>query len=152
MTFAFALHVLVGLSPVLGFLAALVFLDSYKLVAMRTVVLVVLSGVVAAIACYFANGWLLGRLGIGFAGYARYVGPVVEEIAKGLVIVALHDDGAKGWGESCSIIGSPAPSLEGARGRRPVPGTAIRSRWARRADSLSARAPQRRRFGWCRER
>ena len=42
MTFAFALHVLVGLSPVLGFLAALVFLDSYKLVAMRTVVLVVL--------------------------------------------------------------------------------------------------------------
>ena len=45
MTFALALHILVGLSPVLGFLAALVFLDSYKLVAMRTVVLVVLSGV-----------------------------------------------------------------------------------------------------------
>ena len=89
MTFAFALHVLVGLSPVLGFLAALVFLDSYKLVGMRTVVLVVLSGVAAAIGCYFANGWLLGRLGIEFASYSRYVGPVVEEIAKGLVIVAL---------------------------------------------------------------
>lgn len=105
MTFAFALHVLVGLSPVLGFLAALVFLDSYKLVAMRTVVLVVLSGVVAAIACYFANGWLLGRLGIGFASYSRYVGPVVEELAKGLVIVALIRAHRVGFLVDAAILG-----------------------------------------------
>ena len=82
MTFALALHVLVGLAPVLGFLAALVFLDSYKLVAMRVVVMVVLAGVVAAAACYFANGWLLGRLGIEIGAYSRYVGPLVEELAK----------------------------------------------------------------------
>ena len=105
MTFALALHVLVGLSPVLGFLAALVFLDSYKLVAMRVVVLVVLSGVAAAVACYYANGWLLGRLGIDLASYSRYVGPMVEEVAKGLVIVALLRANRIGFLVDAAILG-----------------------------------------------
>lgn len=105
MTFALALHVLVGLSPVLGFLAALVFLDSYKLVAMRAVVLVVLSGVAAAVACYFANGWLLGRLALDLASYSRYVAPVVEELAKGLVIVALLRANRIGFLVDAAILG-----------------------------------------------
>jgi len=105
MSFAFALHVLVGLSPVLGFLAALVFLDSYKLVAMRTVVLVVLAGVAAAVVCYFANGWLLERLGLDLATYSRYAGPVVEEIAKGLVIVALLRANRIGFLVDAAILG-----------------------------------------------
>ena len=105
MTFAFALHVLVGLSPVLGFLAALVFLDSYKLVAMRAVVLVVLCGVAAAVACYFANGWLLGRLALDLASYSRYVAPVVEELAKGLVIVALLRANRIGFLVDAAILG-----------------------------------------------
>ena len=105
MTFAFALHVLVGLSPVLGFLAALVFLDSYKLVAMRTVVLVVLAGVAAAVVCYFTNGWLLERLGLDLATYSRYAGPVVEEIAKGLVIVALLRANRIGFLVDAAILG-----------------------------------------------
>ena len=105
MTFALALHVLVGLSPVLGFLAALVFLDSYKLVAMRVVVMVVLAGVVAAAACYFANGWLLGRLGIEIGAYSRYVGPLVEELAKGLVIVALIRANRVGFLVDGAILG-----------------------------------------------
>ena len=105
MTIALVLHVLVGLSPVLGFLAALVFLDSYKLVAMRVVVLVVAAGVVAAVACYFANGWLLGRLGIEIGAYSRYVGPVVEEIAKGLVIIALTRANRVGFLVDAAILG-----------------------------------------------
>jgi len=105
MSFAFALHVLVGLSPVLGFLAALVFLDSYKLVAMRTVVLVVLAGVAAAVVCYFTNGWLLERLGLDLATYSRYAGPVVEEIAKGLVIVALLRANRIGFLVDAAILG-----------------------------------------------
>jgi RsiW-degrading membrane proteinase PrsW (M82 family) len=105
MSSGFALHVLTGLSPVLGFLAALVFLDSYKLVAMRTVVLVVAFGVVAAIACYFANGWLLGRLALDLASYSRYVAPAVEEVAKGLVIVALLRANRIGFLVDAAILG-----------------------------------------------
>ena len=105
MSSGFALHVLTGLSPVLGFLAALVFLDSYKLVAMRTVVLVVAFGVVAAIACYFANGWLLGRLALDLARYSRYVAPAVEEVAKGLVIVALLRANRIGFLVDAAILG-----------------------------------------------
>lgn len=105
MSSGFALHVLTGLSPVLGFLAALVFLDSYKLVAMRTVVLVVAFGVLAAIACYFANGWLLGRLALDLASYSRYVAPAVEEVAKGLVIVALLRANRIGFLVDAAILG-----------------------------------------------
>ncbi len=83
------LHVLVGVLPVLGFLAALRYLDSYKLVTMRGVIAVVGSGLVVAVACYLVNGYLLGITGIDFTLYSRYIGPVIEEFAKALVIVAL---------------------------------------------------------------
>lgn len=78
-----------GLLPVLSFLAALVLLDSYKLVKLRAVVAVVACGMAVAVACYFLNALLLERLAIGFTAYTRYVGPVIEELAKALVIVAL---------------------------------------------------------------
>ena len=129
MTFALALHVLVGLSPVLGFLAALVFLDSYKLVAMRVVVLVVIAGVVAAVACYFANGWLLGRLGVELGTYSRYVGPLVEEVAKGLVIVALIRANRVGFLVDAAILGFAVGAgfaiVENLQYQRLVPGAGL---------------------------
>ena len=82
-------HVLVGLAPVLCFLAALLYLDSYKLVAMRAVVAIVACGFAAAALCYAVNGLLLGVTGLDVETYSRYAGPAVEELAKGLVIVAL---------------------------------------------------------------
>ncbi|CAG1006071.1 hypothetical protein BURK1_03265 [Burkholderiales bacterium] len=96
---------LVGISPVLGFLAALLWLDSYKLVSMRVVMLVVASGVVAAVACYFVNGALLARTGMDFAAYSRYVGPPVEELAKGLVVVALVRAHRVGFLVDAAILG-----------------------------------------------
>ena len=74
-------HALVGLLPVLLFLLLLVWLDSYKLVAIRVVVAIVVCGVAVALGCYY--------LGVDLPAYARYVAPVVEEVAKGLVVVAL---------------------------------------------------------------
>ena len=44
-------HALVGLGPVLCFLAALLYLDSYKLVPIRTVITIV--------ACGLVGGWRL---------------------------------------------------------------------------------------------
>jgi RsiW-degrading membrane proteinase PrsW (M82 family) len=80
---------LVALLPVLCFLAALLYLDSYKLVKLRAVIAVVASGALVAGTGFFLNAWLLGLLGIELASYTRYVGPVVEELLKGLVIVIL---------------------------------------------------------------
>jgi protease PrsW len=80
---------LVGLLPVLCFLGALVYLDSYKLVSLRAVVAIVALGLVVAGASYLLNVQLLGVLTIDFAAFTRYVSPVSEELLKGLVIVAL---------------------------------------------------------------
>lgn len=82
-------HAVVGLAPVLSFLAALLYLDSYKLVSMRAVVAVAGGGLLAAVACYELNGALLGVSGLDVETYTRFAGPVVEELVKGLIIVAL---------------------------------------------------------------
>ena len=83
------LHIVIGVLPVLGFLAALLYLDSYKLVAMRVVIGIVGAGLIVAVACYFVNGYALGATGVDFTRYSRYISPVIEEFGKALVIVML---------------------------------------------------------------
>jgi RsiW-degrading membrane proteinase PrsW (M82 family) len=96
---------LVGLLPVVAFLAGLVYLDSYKLVKLRVVVAVVASGMIAAGACYLMNGFLLDRLPIGFTAFTRYVSPFTEEILKALVIVALVAGHRVGFLVDAAIFG-----------------------------------------------
>jgi RsiW-degrading membrane proteinase PrsW (M82 family) len=83
------LPILVGLLPVLGLLAALLYLESYKLLKLASVVALIAAGAAVAGLCYFVNAFLLDRIGIDATPYTRYVGPVVEEALKGLVMVAL---------------------------------------------------------------
>jgi len=83
------LRALVGLLPVLCFLAVLLYLDSYKLVKLRTVIAVVGCGIVAAGAAYLANGLILAAVAIDATSFARYVAPLTEELLKALAIVAL---------------------------------------------------------------
>ena len=78
-----------ALLPVMTFLAALVALDSYKLVRLRMVLGVVACGMAAGAVCYWLNGLALGALPIEFRTYTRYVAPLVEEFVKALVLVAL---------------------------------------------------------------
>jgi RsiW-degrading membrane proteinase PrsW (M82 family) len=82
-------HALVGLVPVLCFLAALFYLDSYKLVKLRAVIAIVACGALVAGASYLLNGWVLDLVRIDLAHFSRYVAPVTEELLKALVIVAL---------------------------------------------------------------
>jgi len=89
MTADLLLPALLGLLPVACFLAALLYLDSYKLVKLRAVVAVVAGGAVVAGVSYFVNAGALSLLRIELAAYSRYVSPIVEELLKGLVIVAL---------------------------------------------------------------
>ena len=80
---------LVGLLPVLSFLAALLYLDSYKLVKLRAIVTIVASGALVAGVSYLINGYALDLVRIDLTHFSRYVAPVTEEFLKGLVIVAL---------------------------------------------------------------
>ena len=50
----------VGLLPVLIFLVVLLYMDSYKLVSLKTVLWVIAAGGVVAVLAYFVNGFLLG--------------------------------------------------------------------------------------------
>ena len=61
--------VLVALLPALVFLAALLWLDSYKLLAPSSIVAVIGVGALMAVASYPLNAFLLGRLDIGLPAF-----------------------------------------------------------------------------------
>jgi protease PrsW len=72
------LGILVSVLPVLLFLGALVVIDSYKLVALRSVLFAVAAGLLAGAASYGVNVWLRPTLGVEFLTYSRYVAPGIE--------------------------------------------------------------------------
>ena len=78
-----------ALLPVLTFLAILLYLDSYKLVRMRTVLVVLLCGAVAAFVTYPVNAALLKLTGLHVTTFTRYVGPISEELLKAVIVVVL---------------------------------------------------------------
>jgi hypothetical protein len=79
----------VGLLPVLCFLAAMRYFDSYKLVHLRPTLLILAAGALCAVASYWIGAAVIGTSGIDFKLYSRYVAPPVEELLKGAVIVWL---------------------------------------------------------------
>jgi protease PrsW len=80
---------LVGLLPVSGFLASLLYLDSYKLVKLRAIITIVVCGAIVAGVSYLVDGYVLDLVHIDLEHFSRYVSPFTEELLKGLVIVAL---------------------------------------------------------------
>jgi RsiW-degrading membrane proteinase PrsW (M82 family) len=80
---------LVALLPVLCFLGALLYLDGYKLVTLRTIFALVACGAVAAGASFVVNAVAFEALGLDLPRFMRYVSPLTEELLKGLVVVAL---------------------------------------------------------------
>lgn len=89
MTADFVVHALLGLLPVICFLTGLVYLDSYRLVPLRWVVGVIITGGLIVGVSYLVHAWLLESLDIGLASYTRYISPFIEETLKGLVILLL---------------------------------------------------------------
>ncbi len=94
-----------GLLPVLIFLVLLVYMDSYKLVRLKTVLGVIGLGGLAALAAMFLNGGLLGVTGISFLTYSRYVSPVLEEALKALIIVYMLRSHRIGFLVDSAIMG-----------------------------------------------
>ncbi len=79
----------VGLLPVLCFLAAMRYFDSYKLVHLRPTLLMIGAGALGAVASYWVGAAVIGGTGVEFKMYSRYIAPPVEELLKGAVIVWL---------------------------------------------------------------
>lgn len=95
----------VGLLPVLVFLLVLVYLDSYKLVRLQSVLWIITAGGLATVASYFVNGFLLDQLSIDFRLFSRYVSPVTEELLKAMVIVCLFRTHRIGFLVDSAIMG-----------------------------------------------
>jgi len=105
MTAEFVLHALLGLLPVCCFLAALVYLDSYKLIPLRWVVGVIILGAGAAILSYPINVAGLASLNIEFVSYTRYVSPVIEEALKASILFVLVRNNRIGFLVDAAIFG-----------------------------------------------
>lgn len=91
--------------PVLAFLSALLWLDSYKLVSLRAVLATMGAGAVVAAGCYGVNLALLGALPVDFGTYSRLVAPFVEEALKGVIIVYLVRRHAIGFPVDAAVFG-----------------------------------------------
>ncbi len=99
------LAVAVSVLPVFLFLGALVLIDSYKLVALRAILLSVAAGVVAALASYGVNLLLRPVLGLDVARYSLYAAPVVEESLKAAFVVYLLQRSRLGFVVDAAIHG-----------------------------------------------
>ena len=105
MTGDLIIRALLGLLPVCCFLAALVYLDSYKLVPMRWILGAIGLGCVAAVVSYPFNVAAGDLLDITFVTLTRYVAPVIEEALKALIIVILIRNNRIGFLVDAAIFG-----------------------------------------------
>ncbi len=98
------LDLFIALLPVLVFLLALVIMDSFKLVPLRTVVLAIAAGVAAAAVCLTLHDAIVGA-GVTPLALKRYVAPVTEETAKAAFIVLLLARRRLGFAVDAAIAG-----------------------------------------------
>ena len=101
----FLIHTVLGLSPVCCFLAALMYLDSYKLIPMRWILGTILLGCVTAVLSYPINVLALEWLNIEFALFSRYIAPFIEEFLKAMVVFGLMRRNRIGFLVDAAIFG-----------------------------------------------
>src|SRR5262245_9650787 len=95
---------LLGLIPVVLFLAALVLMDSYKLVSRRAVFLALAAGAVSAVVSFLVNRFLLSS-SLDERILRHAVGPLVEETVKAAYLVLLIRTARVGFLVDTGILG-----------------------------------------------
>jgi protease PrsW len=80
--------VLLGFLPVALFLLSLLYLDSYKLVRLSTVLQLIVFGCIAAACGFLLNYWFL-QMGVDRRLLTRFVAPAIEEILKAIPILLM---------------------------------------------------------------
>lgn len=98
----------VSLLPVFIFLLSLVFLDSFKLIKMRFIILTIVYGCLISGVCYLVNTFLMDSLEISRVVYQRYFAPEIEEILKGACIFFLIRRDHIGFMVDAAIFGFAA--------------------------------------------
>jgi RsiW-degrading membrane proteinase PrsW (M82 family) len=97
--------IFLALLPVLAFLAVLIYLDSYKLIRLRTVLFTIFAGCIAALTAMVTNTWLFGILPLPSSQFSRYVSPIVEEILKGVFLIGFLRANKIGFMVDAAIAG-----------------------------------------------
>ena len=83
------LHWGLALIPVLIMLTIFVWLDAFKLMSLKEVLVLLLLGGLGALAAYPVSGKMLDTLPIGFSLYSRFIAPWIEEAIKALIMIIL---------------------------------------------------------------
>jgi RsiW-degrading membrane proteinase PrsW (M82 family) len=91
------LTIALALVPVVAFLAALWLMDAFRLVSRATLARSIGCGAGVAVISLWLNAWLQHTFSIPSTPLQRYVAPVVEEIAKALVVVGLISTASVGF-------------------------------------------------------
>jgi RsiW-degrading membrane proteinase PrsW (M82 family) len=99
------LHASIALVPVLVFLAALVYFDSFKLLGFRTVFAAIAVGAVAAGASYPINTLAFASFPGEFESYSRYVSPWIEEFLKAVPVIFFIRTRRVGLQVDAAIVG-----------------------------------------------
>lgn len=81
------------------------YLDSYKLVPIRLVIITIVLGCGSAVVSYPINVAGIEWLGIDFIQYTRYVAPFVEEALKATIIIVLLRHNRIGFLVDAAILG-----------------------------------------------
>lgn len=102
------IDVAVSIFPVFIFLGVLVYYDSYKLVKIKTVLLLIGYGCLAAGAAFLINIFLLNNIFTNLTFYVRYIAPVVEETLKSALIIYLILKNKTGFLVDAAIYGFAA--------------------------------------------
>ncbi len=99
------IKLLTALLPVTVFLLVLRHFDSFKLVAWKALLIAISYGALSALMSYFANGWTMEFFGLDRIQLSRFGAPVVEEIIKCALIVAVLARNRVGFVVDAAITG-----------------------------------------------
>ncbi|MGE5178103.1 MAG: PrsW family glutamic-type intramembrane protease [Bacteroidota bacterium] len=105
---AVVFRLLAGVAPVLLFLAALLLLDSWKLVTRRAVLRSIAWGMAAAAIAFALNAALLTWARLDPLVLKRYAAPIVEESLKAALLVGMIRGGRVGFLVDAAIHGFAA--------------------------------------------
>ncbi|MFQ5454215.1 MAG: PrsW family glutamic-type intramembrane protease, partial [Candidatus Zixiibacteriota bacterium] len=100
-----SVKIIISLTPVFLFLAALIFLDSYKLVKLRSVLFTIFIGGAVAVICLLLNSWLLELSSSNITAYKRYAAPIIEEFLKAVYLIYLIKTKKVGFLVDAAICG-----------------------------------------------
>jgi RsiW-degrading membrane proteinase PrsW (M82 family) len=101
----FLVRFLVSLLPVVLFLLTLVYLDSYKLVHFRNLLMAILVGCGTALASLVLNDTVISGMGWERSLVSRYVAPPIEELLKAAWVAWLIGRRRVGFLVDAAIVG-----------------------------------------------